>query len=65
MPAVKHKPKKPAKKPKAKKTPGKRYENAYCQGECRLRTKGMRVGDERRRVHGKRRYKVIRMPDAD
>lgn len=65
MPATKKKSKSKSKaRSKARTSTGTRYADAYCKGECRLRTKGMRVGDMRRRVHGKRRYKVIRLPDS-
>lgn len=49
MPAAKKKKKKTAKKSGTTKT-GTRYENAMCKGDCRLRTKGMKVGDTRRRI---------------
>lgn len=66
MPATKKKPKSKSKaRSKAKTSTGARYATGYCKGECRLRTKGMRPGDVRRRVLGKKRFKVIRMPDAD
>lgn len=54
MPAAKRKPAraktaKPAKRAKRAKRKV-RNENAVCRGECRIRTKGMKVGDVRRRV---------------
>ena len=48
----------------AKKRPastGTRHATGHCKGECRLRTKGMKVGDVRRRIHGAKKLKIIRV----
>lgn len=52
MPATKKKSKskkKPAKRKGTRRTSGVRHAEGYC-GECRVRTKGMKVGDVRRRI---------------
>lgn len=52
MPAVKRKTK--TRKAKARKktaaTTGTRHATGHCRGDCRIRTKGMKVGDTRRRI---------------
>lgn len=79
MAATKSKPKakKPAKakakKPAKKKTggyfltgkAGTRYATGKCKsGHCRLRTKGMKVGDTRKRMSedGKQKFVITRVP---
>lgn len=64
MPAAKKKPKArtTAKRKAAKKPRTVRAANGYCKGDCRIRTKGMRVGDERRRISGDgKKLKIIRV----
>jgi len=63
MPAKKQsKTKTKTKKPATAKKAGARHADAYCKGECRLRTKGMKVNDVRRRVtNDGKKLKIIRV----
>ena len=65
MPATKKKKAPKARKArKTKKTAamGSRWANARCNATCRIRTKGMKVGDTRRRISGDgKKLKITRV----